>query len=138
MIAHRIADPVFGKAQQLHGATLTVDVVIRAPRLDSHGVVIDIGLLRGVLRAVLDELDYSNLDDHPAFATTVSTTEHIAEYIANRVAERLESITGLTALTLDDASLEVVAHESPVAYAAYERELYAKPLSVFDGTACTE
>jgi 6-pyruvoyltetrahydropterin/6-carboxytetrahydropterin synthase len=138
MIAHRIQDPVFGKAQQLHGATLAIDLRIHTARLDLHGVVVDIGLLRGVLRAVLDDLDYTNLDEHAAFANTVSTTERIAEFIANRVAERLESMTGVSAQSLDGAVLQVMAHESPVAYAGYERALRAHPLATFGDTVSTE
>lgn len=119
MIAHRIADPVFGRAQQLHGATYNVIAEVRVPRLGPHNVVMDIGLLRSLLRNVLDELDYTNLDEHPAFVGVVSTTERIVEHIARRMAERLGSAE-LGAQGVHGGSLRVTAHESPVAYAAYE------------------
>ena len=122
MVAHTLADPVFGLAQRLHGATYSIDLQIRVAELGRHNVVMDIGVLRSTLRAVLDEFDYSNLDEHPAFSGMVSTTERVAEYIAARVAERIQ------ALATDErpkpgATLTVMARESPLAYAGYECEL---------------
>jgi 6-pyruvoyltetrahydropterin/6-carboxytetrahydropterin synthase len=122
MIAHSFADPFFGPAQRLHGATYAVDLEVRAPSLGAHQVVMDIGALRTILRLVLSEIDYRNLDEHPGFLGRMSTTERVAEYIANRAAEQL-------ALLVDDAapaagaSVRVVARESPVAYTSYERAL---------------
>lgn len=122
MVAHSIADPAFGPAQRLHGATYCVDLQLRAPALNPHQVVMDIGRLRSLLREILDGFDYSNLDNHADFAGKVSTTERVAEYIANRFAERLAH------LETDDKPVAgsrvcVNLRESPVAYAAYERDL---------------
>jgi len=122
MIAHRIADPVFGLAQRLHGATYAIDLQIRAPVLSRHNVVMDIGQLRSALRSVLDEFDYCNLDEHPDFVDIVSTTERVAEHVANRVVERI----GLLAMDdrpLPGGTVQVTVRESPVAYAAYARKL---------------
>lgn len=122
MIAHSFADPTFGPAQRLHGATYAVEVEVRAPELNVHHVVMDIGAMRSILRRVLEALDYSNLDDHPAFPGRTSTTERIAEHIGKELANAL--------LTLPDdarptagATLRVLLRESPVAYASFERAL---------------
>ena len=122
MIAHSFADPFFGPAQRLHGATYAIDLEVRAPTLGPHDVVMDIGEMRAVLRAVLDEFDYRNLDEHPAFAGRMSTTERVAEHVAHRAAERLALIAPQGAPTAG-ATLRVVVRESPLAYAAYERAL---------------
>lgn len=122
MIAHRIADPAFGLAQRLHGATYAIDLQVRTPVLGRHHVVMDIGQLRTTLRAVLDEFDYSNLDEHPDFVGVVSTTERVAEHVANRVAERVAQLA-MDDRPLPGSTVQVTARESPVAYAAYEREL---------------
>lgn len=114
MIAHSFPDEFFGPAQRMHGATYGVEVEVRVPELGPHHVVMDIGLLRAVLRRVLDEIDYRNLDEHPAFAGLFSTTERVAEHVANRIAAELGERSG---------SLAVLVRESPVAYAAYERPL---------------
>ena len=65
MIAHSFADPSFGPAQRLHGATYAVEIEVRAPSLNEHHVVMDIGALRLILRETLAAFDYTNLDDHP-------------------------------------------------------------------------
>lgn len=122
MIAHSFADPFFGKAQALHGATYTVELEVRAAALGPHHVVMDIGALRGVLRAVLDGLDYSNLDEHPAFPGKISTTERVAEFVASGVAERLRALPAQAAPPAE-ASVRVVVRESPDAWAAFERGL---------------
>src|SRR5579863_9101711 len=122
MIAHSFGDPFFGPAQRLHGATYTVDLEVRAPRLGPHHVVMDIGALRGVLRGVLAELDYRNLDEHAAFPGRTSTTERVAEHIAARAAEEIARLDA-DARPVAGSTLRVVARESPVAYAAFERLL---------------
>ena len=68
MIAHSFRGAVFGPAQRLHGATFVVDVEFRSQELDENGIVIDIGRATEVLRKILAELNYRNLDDEPAFA----------------------------------------------------------------------
>ena len=50
MVAHSLRGETFGPAQRLHGATYEVKVEVEAPELDADGIVIDIGLLRTVLR----------------------------------------------------------------------------------------
>jgi 6-pyruvoyltetrahydropterin/6-carboxytetrahydropterin synthase len=120
MIAHSFADPFFGPAQRLHGATYAIDLEIRAPALGAHQVVMDIGALRAMLRAILSELDYRNLDEHAAFTDRLSTTERVAQHVADRAAERVAGLAG-GAAPVAGSSVRVVARESPVAYAAYER-----------------
>jgi 6-pyruvoyltetrahydropterin/6-carboxytetrahydropterin synthase len=122
MIAHSFADPFFGPAQRLHGATYAIDLEVRAPSLNAHHVVMDIGALRSLLRAVLSDLDYRNLDEHAAFADRLSTTERVAEHVANRASERVARLPADGA-PVAGSSLRVVARESPLAYAAYERVL---------------
>ncbi len=122
MIAHSFADPFFGPAQRLHGATYGIDLEVRAPSLGAHDVVMDIGALRDLLRAILSEIDYRNLDEHPAFKGRRSTTERVAEYVADRASERIAGL-GADAAPAAGSSVRIVARESPVAYAAYERSI---------------
>jgi len=124
MIAHSFADPFFGPAQRLHGATYAVEVEVCATALGAHQVVMDIGALRSILRSALDTLDYANLDDHPAFPERTSTTERIAEHIAELVATRLSELPS-DAAPCPPAVLRVRLRESPVAWASFERPLLA-------------
>jgi 6-pyruvoyl-tetrahydropterin synthase len=122
MIAHSFADAFFGAAQRMHGATYAIELEVQTPSLGPHHVVMDIGALRAILRRVLDEIDMRNLDDHPAFREGLSTTERVAEWVANRVAGELARSSDEAAPAFG-ASLRVVVRESPVAYAVYQRAL---------------
>ena len=124
MVAHSFRGAVFGPAQRLHGATYVVDLELRRPELDADGIVVDIGLATETLRAVLAELNFSNLDDDPAFSGRNTTTEFMARVIFDRIAARIAAGTlGPHAGGL--AQLRVTLHESHVAWAAYEGTLAA-------------
>src|SRR5262245_986716 len=88
MIAHSLRGEVFGPAQGLHGATYVVDATFRRATLDADGIVVDIGRAAEVVRAVVAELGYRNLDDEPAFAGMNTTTEALARIVADRLADR--------------------------------------------------
>lgn len=122
MIAHSFADPTFGPAQRLHGATYGVELEVRAPALNEHHVVMDIGALRTILREVLAAFDYTNLDDHPAFPGRTSTTERVAEYVAGAVASAIGNVAA-DGRPVAGATLRVLLRESPVAWASFERPL---------------
>ena len=115
MIAHSFRGEVFGPAQQLHGATFVVDATFRRAELDADGIVVDIGRAVDALKEILAALDYRNLDDVPEFAGTNTTTEVLARYVADALAER-ELAAGLDGIA-------VTLRESHVAWATYERTL---------------
>ena len=122
MIAHSLRGEVFGPAQRLHGATYVVDATFRRATLDADGIVVDIGRAVEVLRAVVGELGYRNLDDEVEFAGMNTTTEALARVIADRLADRARSgALGDGAQELD--GLVVTLRESHVAWASYERAL---------------
>jgi 6-pyruvoyl-tetrahydropterin synthase len=122
MIAHSLRGEVFGPAQRLHGATYVVDATFRRATLDADGIVVDIGRGAEVLRAVVGEIGYRNLDDEADFAGMNTTTEALARVIADRLAERARAgALGDGGRELD--GLVVTLHESHVAWASYERSL---------------
>jgi 6-pyruvoyl-tetrahydropterin synthase len=122
MIAHSLRGEVFGPAQRLHGATFVVDATFRRATLDADDIVVDIGRAAEVLREVVSELGYRNLDDEVEFAGMNTTTEALAAVIADRLADRARTgALGDGARELD--GLVVTLHESHVAWATYERPL---------------
>jgi 6-pyruvoyl-tetrahydropterin synthase len=122
MIAHSFRGEVFGPAQRLHGATFVVDATFRRAELDADGIVVDIGRATEALHALLGELNYRNLDDEPRFAGTNTTTEVLARFIADRLADSArEGALGDGARELD--GVVVTLRESHVAWASYERPL---------------
>jgi 6-pyruvoyl-tetrahydropterin synthase len=122
MVAHSFQGEVFGPAQQLHGATYVVDASFRRESLDSDNLVVDIGRASAALHEVLGELTYRNLDDEPTLKGSNTSTEALAQVVADRLADRInagelgEQARGLAGLT-------VTLHESHIAWASYERAL---------------
>jgi 6-pyruvoyltetrahydropterin/6-carboxytetrahydropterin synthase len=84
--AHRLASAM-GKCDRLHGHNWKVEVHVWAADLDAAGMVVDFHLLRGLLRQVLEEVDHSFLNEHPAFRTDPPTAENLARHIWKRLAE---------------------------------------------------
>jgi 6-pyruvoyltetrahydropterin/6-carboxytetrahydropterin synthase len=121
MIAHSFRGAVFGPAQRLHGATYVVDVEWHAPELDADGLVVDIGRARDVLRALLAELDYRNLDDVPAFQGHNTTTEYLCKVVFDRLRQRMTE--GELGPATRVRSMRVTLRESHVAWASYEAAL---------------
>ena len=120
MVAHSLRGEVFGPAQRLHGATYVVDATFRRPTLDADGIVVDIGLAGKELREVVGALSYRNLDDEQTLAGVNTTTEALARFVADRLAERVRSGAlgdGARELT----GIAVTLHESHLAWASYER-----------------
>src|SRR5699024_802499 len=105
MIAHSLPHAFFGPAQQLHGATLTVEATFSRQHLDEHSVVLDIGHATQLLDDALAPLRYANLDEHPDFVGRLSTSEAIAQYVGDQLAA---SLTGLP-----EIGISVVIHENP-------------------------
>jgi 6-pyruvoyl-tetrahydropterin synthase len=123
MIAHSFRGDVFGPAQRLHGATYVVDATFRRIELDADNIVVDIGRASEELHSVLAELTYRNLDDESAFAGVNTSTEALARVVADRLAERVHAgALGDAARELD--GLVVTLHESHIAWASYERQLW--------------
>jgi len=120
MIAHSLVGEVFGPAQQLHGATYVVEAELRRGALDADGIVCDIGRALDLLKGVLADFDYRNLDEIAEFRGRNTTTEFLAGEIHRRLTQRIkEGALGAQGI----ASLKVVLRETPVAWATYDAPL---------------
>ena len=115
MIAHSLPHPAFGPAQNMHGATYVVELTLWREVLAAESIVIDIGEAAQVLSNALSDLNYRNLDEHPELVGTLTTTEAVAQLIAERVAASLPN-RGLT-------KLDVTLREHPDAWAGYTMTL---------------
>ena len=121
MIAHSLPREAFGPAQALHGATFVAEVSFRRRTLNEDAIVLDIGAAGTIIEEVLAGLNYRNLDEHPDFASKLSTTEALAEYIAQSVAEKLKDDPDGGQLT----GIDVTLRENPDAWATYTLDLQA-------------
>lgn len=123
MIAHSFKGEVFGPAQALHGATFVVDAAFFAKSLDANSIVIDIGRAMDVLKALLQPLNYKNLDDVPAFKNLNTTTEFLTKYVFDGLATAArQNELGRAGHELH--AIRVTISESHVARAYYEAELW--------------
>lgn len=122
MIAHSFTGKLFGPAQKLHGATYVVDVSFERPELDANDLVVDIGLASEVLAMVLAPINMQNLDEMPRFEGHNTTTEFMARYVFDRMADAIrdgemgKDAEGLTAI-------RVTLSEFHIAWASYRGEL---------------
>ena len=121
LVAHSLRGEVFGPAQALHGATYVVDATFRGESLDDDGILVDIARAADELRAVMAGLTHRNLDDVPELAGRNTTTEVLAQHVADRLAERVHE--GAFGANPRVTGVAVTLHESHVAWASYERPL---------------
>ena len=122
MIAHSLAGEAFGPAQQLHGATYVIDLAFMRPALDENDIVVDIGLASEALKRVIAPINYRNLDELDDFSNRRSTTEVLAKWVYDRMAEEIAA-GRLGAAAKGITRLRVILHESHVARAAFEADL---------------
>ncbi|MFF1385994.1 6-pyruvoyl tetrahydropterin synthase family protein [Arthrobacter sp. NPDC058288] len=122
MIAHSLPREAFGPAQGLHGATFVAEVTFRRRALNDDAIVLDIGAAGGLIEEVLAGLNYKNLDEHPDFAGKLSTTEALAQYIAEAVAAKVR--IGEDGREL--AGLAVTLRENPDAWASFSLDFDAE------------
>ena len=112
MIAHSFEGEAFGPAQNMHGATYTVDVELSADALaDKVNWVVDIGVFSALLAEVLCKYNFKNLNE--LFPTENTTTEFMCRRIHNDLAARLKT-------QMVSGGLSVKLHESHKAWARYE------------------
>ena len=119
MIAHSFRGAVFGPAQALHGATFVVDAAFISKELDANGIVVDIGCALEVLKATLKPLNYTNLDEVPAFKGINTTTEFLTKHIFDELAAAAKS-GQLGRASHELHAIRVTISESHVARAWYE------------------
>lgn len=119
MIAHSFRGELFGPAQALHGATFVIDAAFLAAELDENGVVIDIGRAHEALKAVLEPLNYKNLDYVPEFAGINTTTEFLTKHVHDHLA-KVAREDGLGRPGKELGAIRVTISESHVARAWYE------------------
>jgi 6-pyruvoyl-tetrahydropterin synthase len=122
MIAHSFRGAVFGPAQALHGATFAVTASFRAERFDANGIVVDISRAQEVLKAALAPLNYRNLDELPQLKGANTTTEFLAKYVFDLLAEAARK-GELGRKPEEISAIRVTIAESPSARAWYEASL---------------
>ncbi len=86
--AHNLRD-YGGKCEALHGHNWGVEVSVRADSVGEGGMVLDFRILKEETEEILKTLDHKYLNDLPYFQKEEPTSENIARYIYEALAERL-------------------------------------------------
>ena len=91
-VAHSLKDEFFGPAKNLHGVTYVVDLIISSKELIEKNVIIDIGIANKVLKNVIAQYNYKNLDDIDKFNNHITTTEYMAKQFVDDICIELQNI----------------------------------------------
>jgi 6-pyruvoyltetrahydropterin/6-carboxytetrahydropterin synthase len=87
--AHRLK-MVGEKCENLHGHNWKIEVYVTGEHLDAGGVLMDFGILKGHVRAIMADLDHRFLNELEWFGDRVPpSSEHIARFVAEHLQERL-------------------------------------------------
>ena len=79
-----------GACEQLHGHNWKLEVYVAGEDLNKVGVVLDFKILKGHVKEILDTLDHKFLNELPTFKDHNHSSENIARYVAQELAQRLE------------------------------------------------
>jgi len=100
-----------GECEHLHGHNWDVEATVAASELDEAGLAVDFKVFKSRLGAILEELDHSYINEHPAFKSTSPSSENLARFIYEALVQKFAD----TAVTV----VETKVWESDHACAAY-------------------
>jgi len=89
--AHRIRG-YRGKCEELHGHNWLVEAAVIKSDVAEDGMVIDFAILKKKLNLILEDLDHKFINDLDDFKSVNPTSENMARYIYNRLADSLKEI----------------------------------------------
>lgn len=82
------------KCENLHGHNWKVEVYVCGEKLDAGGVLVDFGIVKKHVAAIIDEVDHKFLNELPEFNPdhgTPPSSERIAEFIARRLQAAIDN-----------------------------------------------
>jgi 6-pyruvoyltetrahydropterin/6-carboxytetrahydropterin synthase len=77
--AHRLIGD-FGPATRTHGHTYRLEVTVRGESLAQDGTLLDVGMLRQAVDALVASLHYTDLDQVPGLSAVNTTVEQVAAH----------------------------------------------------------
>ena len=79
-----------GKCERPHGHNFSVEARVRGNELNRETeLLLDFAILKSELKAVLDALDHSNLNETPPFDRLNPSSENLSRYIHDQLVQRL-------------------------------------------------
>ncbi len=87
--AHRLCG-YQGACSNLHGHNWKVRIGLQTDKLDEIGMAMDFGIIKTMLKHILDELDHAYLNEAKSLNGLNPTSENLARFIFERMAKELE------------------------------------------------
>ena len=94
-----------GPCEKLHGHTWKVRMQVSGKKLNKIGVVEDFKKLKAVLYGTLSRFDHTNLNTLAPFRKVNPTSENVAKYIFDDLAEKLGKSVRLEKVTVFESSV---------------------------------
>jgi 6-pyruvoyltetrahydropterin/6-carboxytetrahydropterin synthase len=92
--AAHILKEIGGKCEDLHGHNFIVEATLRGESLNGEDILIDFRDLKRWVNEILEAFDHKYLNEIEVFKGTNPSSERIARYIHDRLADKIKS-TGL-------------------------------------------
>ena len=78
------------KCENLHGHNWHIEVYVKGEKLDAGGVLMDFGIVKKEVRAIMNTLDHKFLNELEIFKGIQPSSEQIAVYIAEELDRRID------------------------------------------------
>ena len=89
--AHILKD-IGGKCEDLHGHNFIVEVTVRGESLNEEDLLIDFRVLKKWTNEILEQLDHKYLNETEVFKGMNPSSERIARYIHDRLADKVKTM----------------------------------------------
>jgi 6-pyruvoyltetrahydropterin/6-carboxytetrahydropterin synthase len=89
--AHILKD-IGGKCEDLHGHNFIVEVTVQGESLNEEDLLIDFRVLKKWTNEILEQLDHKYLNETEVFKGMNPSSERIARYIHDRLADKVKTM----------------------------------------------
>jgi len=90
--AAHILKEIGGKCEDLHGHNFLVEVTVTGEALNNEDLLIDFRDLKRWTNEILDDFDHKYLNELAAFQGVNPSSERVAKYIYDRLAEKMQNL----------------------------------------------
>jgi len=103
--AHRLINHP-GVCARTHGHNWNVEATVASEHLDENGMVVDLVELKNHIDACVRQFDHRVINEVPPFTDMNPTSENIARYLYDYIADRVEvRVVSVAVAEVDDYSV---------------------------------
>ena len=96
------------KCENMHGHNWKVEVHVTGEKLDHAGVLVDFGIIKKHVAAIMTQLDHKYLNELEYFKNHQPSSENIAFFVATELQKKMDGsaakVSRVTAWESDDSS----------------------------------